>query len=134
MQTQTEPKKRIITLTDRPPVRIIEADWPVIASATYRAHDGQIECQANRRWDGAIRVRQHADGRAIIYATASYDSQWQGERGYSLRGGEILQAGSDLAAAISRVHASLEDAGVDTGRGWDALAAECIADLPAEDL
>lgn len=138
MQTQTPTptpiKKLTITLTGRPPVRIDEADWPVIASATYSAHDGPIECRANRRWSGAIRVRQHADGRAIVYATASYDSQWQGERDYSLRGGELLPAGSDLADAISRVHASLEEAGVDRGRGWDALAADCIADLPAEDL
>lgn len=37
---------RTITLTNRPPVRIREDHWPVIAHGLHRAHDGQIECQA----------------------------------------------------------------------------------------
>lgn len=46
--TNTKPAKtRIITLTDRPPVKIVDAEWPIIASAG--GHDGAVECQANLR-------------------------------------------------------------------------------------
>jgi len=115
----TEQKRRTITLTDRPPVTILEADWPVIASA--RDHDGQIECQANRRW--GITVRQHEDGRFIVYAT--YSSQYQGEHGY--RGGELVAPpGDDLPAVIRRVG--------ERGEFSAHIIDECIADLPAEQL
>ena len=110
-------KTRTITLTDRAPVKIVESDWPVIASA--KDHDGQVECQANESW--SIRVRQHADGRALVYAV--YDTSWQGRSG--ARGGELLERGADLAAAIRRVGERCQ---------CEQIVDECIADLPAEEL
>jgi hypothetical protein len=43
----TETKTRVITLTNRAPVRINEDDWHVIAEGSVYA--GQFENQANRR-------------------------------------------------------------------------------------
>lgn len=119
MSTTTTSKIRTITLTDRAPVRIREDAWPVIA----RGWDGDnraIPHQSNRQW--TIRVRQHADGRSIVYGV--YSSDWQGETG--CKAGVLLAAGAALVPAIHRV-------GEDIGAP-DAVVRGCIADLPAEDL
>ena len=120
------PKTRTITLTDRPPVTIREDQWPCIAEAIDDQDEGEIKIQSNRTRDWWIRVRQHVDGRALVYAYNSYSTAWQGEQGYCRRTGELLPAGTstDLIAAIRRV-----------GRDLPAdLVQECIADLPAEEL
>ena len=73
-------KSRTITLTDRAPIKIDEAQWPQIASATERpgavrngtpVPDYETDCHT-------IRVRRHADGRAIVYAVldASNGLDW----------------------------------------------------------
>src|SRR5216684_1858168 len=98
-----EKKTLTITLTGRAPVTVDKAEWPIIASS--KRHDGQVEVQANRTW--RLAVRQHADGRAIVYGV--YDTNWQGAHGK--RGGELLAAGDDIPAAIARVaeHVGCED-------------------------
>lgn len=106
-----------ITLTNRAPVSIVKADWPVIASA--KAYDSEHESQANRTW--RLTVRQHEDGRAIVYGV--YDTSFRGER--DSRAGKLCAAGEDLAAAINAVARDC---------GCEAIAAACIADLPAEQL
>jgi hypothetical protein len=126
----TKTKRRTITLTDRRPVSIVESEWPVIAKATgdsYASADYSRHQQALGRGEldeYAIRVRQHADGRAIVYAVFSAASAWTGSQ--DAKGGELLPTGADLAAAIRRVG---EDCGIP-----DAVIRECIADLPAENL
>ncbi len=115
----SETKTRIITLSNRPPVKIKEAEWPVIAKASW-CDNPAIPVQANR--SALVRVRQHADGRSIVYGT--YDTQWQGESG--LKSGLLLDAGADVAAAIYEV---VDDLGVTA-----TMAAECVADLPAEEI
>ncbi len=112
----TTPKYRTITLTDRAPVRIRDDRWEVIASGLW--FEGQYDFQANRSdW---LKVRQHADGRTLVYG--GYNTKYQG--GTSLRGGELLAKGADIAAAINRVAETI----------GAQCAAECIANLPAEDL
>ena len=115
----TDTKIRTITLTGRPPVRISEAAWPQIAKGEW-CDDPAIPIQANSGCD--IRVRQHADGRAIVHGRRW--SRWEGARPWC--GGELLPAGADIAASIERV-----------GRAGDmneSVARDCIADLPAEVL
>lgn len=129
---------RTITLTGRPPVTIDEDVWPCIAQATDSAHDGQFEWQADRRSKWGIRVRRHADGRAIVYATYRYSSCYQGERDYAAKRGVLLAAGSDAAAICAAIERVCRDMcaqchGSDAGR-WPGLAAECIAALPADEL
>jgi hypothetical protein len=115
--TTTESKTRTITLTDRPPVKIRDDEWPLIAEGHW--YDSPHKHQANRECH--IRVRQHEDGRAIVYA--QYDTAYQGERGQ--RAGAVLTADEDIAAAIRRVG--------ETGNCQQCID-YCIADLPAEEI
>lgn len=143
----TTSKTRIITLTGRAPVKIVEDDWPVIASAKDDSYSGDPS-----RWQQAIRqsqcdeyklsVRQHADGRVIVYGVLSAAiKEWhQPAGGESWRGGEllcpqgmvrssrdVLIAGpDDIAEAIYRVGKR--------GNLPDSVIHTCIADLPAEVL
>ena len=124
----TEKKKIDITLTGRPPVKIVAADWPVIADVD--AFDGQHECQANTVW--RMKVRGHADGRHIVYG-------WQkggpggraiGERaiyaGYLLLPSEHAhKTMHEVTSAIAAVGVAIENA---------PLADDCVASLPAEEL
>jgi hypothetical protein len=128
MTTTTNEVKRItVTMSELRPLSIIESDWPVIASAEW--FNGEHECQANtiRR----IRVREHADGRRLVYGftRAGNGGQHAGARNPS--GGFLIDPcpratpdDEETIRAIRRVGGILGD---------DDLAAECIADMPAEE-
>ena len=123
--------KRTITLTDRSPVTIKEDDWPFIASASDKDWDNQYEFQANETWKWFVGVRQHEDGRAIVYATYRFSTQWQNKRDADCKNGVLLDGEptpQDICDAIGQVCGNME------GERWDELAAECIADMPAEEL
>lgn len=131
--------KRTITLTGRPPVTISDEVWPLVASASDSEHDGQVECQANRRSKWFIGVRQHEDGRAIVYATYSYSSNWHGARDYAAKHGRIIPPTLDdegICREIKNVACEMEasEAKDDDAKRWRSLADECIADMPAEEL
>lgn len=122
-----------ITLTDRRPVTIDKTAWPVIASAKDDSYHGdpgrwqqalaRSECDTYR-----LTVRQHADGRTIVYGVldAAIAAWHQPAHGEDWRGGVLLDAGADVAAAIRQVGES--------GGLPDAVIRACIADLPAEEL
>lgn len=140
-------EKLTITLTDRAPVTVNKDNWPVVASATWKDHDNQYDFQANRKWLAWIKVRQHADGRSIVYGSYDYSTQYQGEDGATYRDGEIVTPtaedypesaranfwiGEAIIDAINRIGSRL---GERSGSEHFAdLAAECIADLPAVEL
>lgn len=118
--------KRTITLTGRPPVAISEDAWPVIAKATDRPGSfingtprPDYETDSHQ-----VRVRQHADGRAIVYAVLDAATAWTGTA--DRRGGEIVPAGGDLVMAIERV---CLDCNI-----LESTMRDCIADLPAQEL
>lgn len=119
MTNNNEQKKITITLTRHRPVRINPEEWPIIASAS---DDDAREPgdKPNRVWK--LKVRQHADGRAIVYGT--YRTEFLGDS--SRDGGKIVPPGADIVAAIYEV---AED--MDFPR---TLAEACVADLPPEDL
>jgi hypothetical protein len=73
-------------------------------------------------------VRQHADGRALVYGVvdAALAAWGAPARGESWRGGELLDADSDRARAIRRVG--------EAGGLPDAIIRACIADLPAVEI
>lgn len=125
--TTTTPKARTITLTGRTPVTITDDHWPIIADASHDRYDGYVKSQANRIWEGWLKVRQHADGRTLIYGRDGHGTQWEGERGYIYRGGELLDAGADIPAAVMRVAQDLIARGADDA--MIQVAHECIADL-----
>ena len=110
--------RRTITLTGRPPVRINPEMWPIVAKDTD--YDGEYEAQANRI--DRLYVRQHADGRAIVYGV--HDTRWAGER--DARAGELLPPAHDIYAALLRVAESIG--------APPEMANRCMAKMPASDL
>jgi len=131
--------KRTITLTNRPPVAVCEDAWPIIATARDREFDGQYDFQANQISKWFMGVRQHEDGRAIVYATYSYESRWAGSRDYSAKHGELLPAGASAADIVTAIRAVAErmtcaESHAEDSERWSAVMNECIADLPAEIL
>lgn len=125
-------KMRTITLTNRQPVKINEDNWPVLAQAKEKKWDNTYESQANQTWNWSIRVRQHEDGRAIVYATYEHTTNWQGARGTEDKQGDYLShkgvTHDEICRAIINVCNRME------GEGWEKLADACIADMPAEEL
>ena len=132
----TEPKMRTITLTDRPPVRIKEDQWPMIAHGRFKDWDNQYEFQANRTWQIDIRVRRHADGRTIVYGLYDYDTHFQGEQCEVRRVGVVLAPDGDLPGEIKEAAEQMIERVSDDGMHDHIRAAAdaCIADLPAQEL
>ncbi len=131
--------KRTITISNRQPVTIEEDNWPIIAVAKDEDHDGQVRCQANRVSNWACYVRQHDDGRTIVYAVYSYTTNWQNARCLSAKAGRLLPSNADwkdIANAIVNVcyEISEREHDDDDSKRWKAIEADCIADLPAEEL
>lgn len=122
--TTTEAKTRTVTLTNRAPVKIREDQWPEIASASARpgSHRNGTPAPDYETDSYTLRVRQHADGRAIVYGVVDASTAWTGTE--SWRGGELLDAGADIAAAIMRVGAGMPP----------SVVRECVADLPAVEV
>jgi hypothetical protein len=117
-----------ITLTGHPPVKIHKADWPIIA----QAQDG--EQVPDQNW--YIRVRKHADGRMIIYATYNLQAASRHQRGIDIREGELLQGEGALPSAITRIAKAVASRCEALGHTEAAarmreLGYRCIADLPA---
>ena len=121
--TTTTEKRVTIALSEEPPVAILPSEWPVIARASD--HTGEHAFQANREW--FVKVREHADGRQIVYGRnesgpGGMPLGWRGAHA-----GYLLAAGT----ADATVRAIRRVAGV---LGEDAIADKVIADLPARKL
>lgn len=147
----TTATKRTITLSGRPPVRIIEQDWPILAQASGEWYEGQVRSQSFRAKERTLKVRQHADGRAIVYGVYQYSTAWQSESSRRETAGYLLTA-PDTAEIIERIKRVAQEIGdnldyaddetpeeyTDYSAGergeWQRLGRECIADLPAEDI
>ena len=117
------PEYLTITLTGRAPVRIRREDWPILARARQPYGDG-----VRRQRECALTVRQHADGRAVVYGV--YSSEVPGE--HDVRGGAVVPADGNLAAAIRQVAADMAAADPEAASVWARLGREATADLPAE--
>jgi len=124
-------KQRTITLTGRRPVTIDEDEWPIIAKVSddnwTGSEDPALHNQAAQQGqldEYTLRVRQHADGRTIVYGT--YTEGWHSDHDGLSRAGELLSAGDTIEDALKRVGETL---GVP-----EQLIADAIADLPAERL
>jgi len=127
----TTQEKIKITMSERRPLSIVKADWPVIARG--KAYSGQHEFQA---FDGArITVRRHADGRMLVYGYAGdWDCGGRPSR-ENREAGFIVAAhegSEEVVRAIRRVAGILADTEW-VGQMADEAARDCIADLPAEE-
>lgn len=129
--TTTEDKIKI-TMSERRPISIVKADWPLIA--TGRAYGSELECQA---FDGAIiHVRRRSDGRTIVYG---YAGDWDGggrPTRESREAGFLVEADApseETIRAIRRVAGILAET-VYVGDMAHRAARNCIANLPAEEV
>jgi hypothetical protein len=137
--THDADSKLKITLSEQRPIKISKSDWPLIARADR--HNGRVECQANHEW--TIRVREHADGRRIVYGwiiagNGGVHAGWRETRaGFVVEptgqlrdpgnGGALVRTPDDdeTIRAIRRVAGAIGD---------DDMGSECIADLPAIEI
>ena len=122
-----------IRLTNRPPVIIEETEWPIIASKTVNTPADDLERQF--RW--SLTVRQHADGRAIVYAQYTFTSQFAQENLHANYSGCLLSSPVSpihLAKTISHVavECGMQVHHKSDATRWLSLISSCIADLPAE--
>lgn len=108
-------KQFVITLTERPPVKVDVEDWIVIAQS--KEHD------EHRTWKLMVRECQRGDDeRCIVYGVMTTSVTTEKER----RGGFIVASVDQAAEAIIRVAEHL---------GFSReLADNCVADLPAQVL
>ena len=133
----TKPKTRTITLTGKPPVKIREDQWPVVAQGGYEDCDNQFDFQSSRITDLDIRVRRHDDGRSVVYGVYDYTTRWQGERSETKRAGYVIDPDGDIVATIKRVGDDLVQQAVRRDIVRDIVrdaVNECIADLPAQEI
>jgi hypothetical protein len=137
----TEKKYLTITMSERSPIKIDKAEWPTIADVSE--HDGVVRSQANTEW--YIRVREHADGRRIVYGArvAGGGGQHVGFR--EDRAGFLVDvprnfAGSPVDMTSDGVRHSIADETIRAIRrvagivGDDKMGDECIGSLPAESI
>lgn len=128
MPSTTDTPTLTITLTARPPVRIVRDEWPLVASAAGQTKWSQVGTpEPDYEHDHYyLRVRRHEDGRTLVYGTVdAASSGWRRPAGgIDTAEGELLEDGDDIAAAIRRVG---EEAGIP-----DHVIRAAIADLPAE--
>jgi len=130
-----KPTSRTITLTNHPPVRIVDAEWPEVATAfatSYTGADPAYERTAARQGEVdtyTLIVRQHADGRVLVYGvrSAAIRAFGQPAAGESWRGGYLLQPTKNehWAGVISAILSVAHDGGFPP-----RVARECIGDLP----
>lgn len=122
-------KIRTITLTNHRPVKIKDAEWPIIAQATDDSKDhgpgtGSTPTPDYELDHYSLRVRQHVDGRTIVYGILDANTAWTGTESY--RGGVLLEKDTEIPAAIRNVG---EECNLP-----DRVIRDCIANLPAEEL
>jgi hypothetical protein len=141
----TEKKTITITMSETAPVKIDPEQWPVIAEACR--HDGKVACQANIEW--VIRVREHVDGRRLVYGSQSAGSGGKPAGWRSSYAGYLVDvrpqieghgspddmrrgyAARDKARETETLRAIRRVAGV---IGDEQLGAECIGELPAQEI
>ena len=111
--TTGETMTRTIRLTDGPPVRIDDDEWPSVAWAS-----DEVDHTPKAKRSGWVRVRRHADGRHIVYS---------GSRSTNPREGN-LEAGWVVPAADRRRLDQYIEAAAEA-IGWPTLAASCSKSL-----
>ncbi len=116
-----------IVLSESRPVTVDPDVWPLVVKVTW--FSGQHECQANE--EAYISVRQHADGRAIVYGyrdrgPGGMPVKYEGTRaGYRVDAKNGQPDYNEIVRSIRRVAGVID---------LDNLGAECVAELEPEAL
>jgi hypothetical protein len=130
MTTKSKDTTRFITLYDRPPVKIDEDAWPIIAS-TVAFDDERVPAQANREWHLKIRQEKRVFARApryIVYGVYTSAFEHEADR----RGGFLVdepQRDKVMPTVVRAVWDLVERLGFEARLGDEVIAA-----LPAEEL
>jgi hypothetical protein len=111
-------------MSERRPITIVQSKWPVVSLASW--FSGEHDCQANEK--AYLRVRQHEDGRRIVYGDRDRGPGGMPAGYRGSHAGYLIPAGTDDAPTINAIR---RVAGV---IGLHDLGDECIADLPAEEI
>ena len=125
---------RIIKMTARAPLRFNVDEWPILA---YADDDSRDDLRPGSRYHARQRgqadlyflmVRQHADGRSLIYGQlkAAFPQFEQPAEGESFHAGYLVRKPSETISTIERVG--------DECRLPAYLIRDCISRLPPEDL
>ena len=130
-------KEVTIRLTGRPPVTVSKEQWPLIATAEKEWHNGpEYDSDQSSYW--WMRVRQHDNGRAVVYAGYRYETRVQGEKDIEHYRGVMVPEGSieAICAAVAVVASQISELPADgcDDEKWPALAEECLQDMPPERL
>ncbi len=128
-------KYRTIVLTDSAPVKIIQEDWPVIAHGHHYSFGGQFDFQANEKLEINILVKQHADGRTLVYGCYDFSTNWAARDDVCHRAGYLYPdalSPDQLIRTIKKVGAEIAD-GADISTVSD-IVRDCISELPAVDI
>ena len=132
---------RTITLTDYPPVRIDESAWPILAQLSDDSwldnsdvdppYEQAVQQNSLDRY--TLTVRQHGDGRVLVYGVlVAAGPEWgQPARGVSYRGGRLIESPHRTTAGEfpGLIHAVAKEVHIPP-----RVARECIAALPPVDL
>jgi len=124
----------LIFLTDRPPVAIEDDKWPIIAEADdVEIIDGWMYIER------MIAVRQHQDGRAVVYAGYSVKSNGNDNTNYNVSHGQILLTAfnnKEICAIIMTLENQMGTYEKDHGDllRWQRIKETCIQDMPAEEF
>ena len=124
--------KILIILSNRAPVRVCHDEWPIIAHATETRQERDGDPGTIARYK--LYVRQHSDGRAIVYGSYALSSASRWARHYDAG---LLSRSEEIPATIEAVATDLER--LSDADPWDhqvfpGLARRCIASLPPVDL
>lgn len=115
-----EPQKVTIKMSDRPAIRIVDADWPMLAKTSLAVrHGGAIDHYS-------IRVRRHADGRHLVYGEVVGASETGTE---SASAGRLVVQVGDVLAAIRGIAGEISG-----GTVYDSLVSGVIANIPPEEI
>lgn len=132
----TEKKMLTIAMSERRPLRIDKEEWPIIAEADW--WNGEHESQAN--YVRRIKVREHDDGRRIVYG---FYGAGQGGAPIGFRGsagGFLIDWPVPVQQRDPQVRESFEAETIRAIRrvggiiSDDGLASACIADMPEESI
>jgi hypothetical protein len=137
MDATTNTKCRIITLTHRAPVRIVETEWPAIACGVASGDNVDI----------SVRVRQHVrkPERYLAYAVLRLSGDESGDKNVDLR---YIKHGIRVGRLSDDIEAGISAAGIIWMVGGDLLGRvphklhvrvheavdACIARLPAKQV
>lgn len=124
-------KQRTITLTDRRPITIDEDEWPFIVQLErpYEA-DARPACKPRPARLIKLKMRQHADGRVIVYGIEQRD---RGDLGNPV-GYYVADYSREDKAHVAPSDQAIVVAIKQVAHELDApeLAPLAIAELPAE--